>query len=179
MDVFIQLLHSLPQELYDYIYDEVFASPVQRIDIGGSYRAPHLLSVTSGSRKQFAKSYCYNTVFIFDNDVILHRWLHGVAAVGNLPLLRDIRFLNRSLLDPCVWRFQGPSSNSLKHRRSAAKRSATYTLSRLMRNLKEDGLELNGEVLKLEQHFRNDDGGEDVVVCGESSQCKIKVPAAD
>ena len=179
MDVFIQLLDSLPQELYDYIYDEVFASPVQRIDIGGSYRAPHLLSVTSGSRKQFAKSYYYNTVFIFGNDVILHRWLHGVAAVGNLPLLRDIRFLNRSLLDPCVWRFQGPSSNSLKHRRSAAKRSATYTLSRLMRNLKEDGLELNGEVLKLEQHFRNDDGGEDVVVCGESSQCKIQVPAAD
>ena len=173
MDIFTQLLHSLPQELYDNIYDEVFTSPVQRTDIDLSYRPPHLLSVNSGSRRQFAKSYYHNTAFIFDIDVILHRWLRGVAAVGDLPLLDDIRFQNMSLLDPCVWRFQGPSSSSPKHRRSAAKRSATYTLSRLMRNLKEDRLELSGEVLKLEQHFRNDDGEEEVVLCGEYSQCKI------
>lgn len=93
-------LHSLPQELYDHIFDEVFAAPRSRIDIGQSYGPPQLLTISSATSKQFATSYYRNTTFVVDNDVILHQWIRRVAAAGHLDLVRDVRFINRSLLDP-------------------------------------------------------------------------------
>lgn len=165
MDSFIVNLHGLPQELFDCIYDEVFRAPVHRINIDHSYKLPHLLTINSDTRKQFAKSYYANTTFVFDNDVILHQWLRGVASAGFLDLVRDARFINRSLLDPCVWRFQvrfiGPQLNL----KSAVKRATFNELGRLWRNLKADGIELDHGVLKVERYFRSGSGEEDCVVC--------------
>ena len=159
------LLHRLPQELYDHIYNEVFTASTRRIDVSHSYSAPQLLSVSSASRKQFAKSYYHNTIFVFDNDVDLHLWLRRIAASGHLQLLREVRFLNRSLLDLGVSRLQGPLDGSHEYRRIAAEQHAGLMLARLRRNLKEDGLELPPSALKLEQHFVNDVGDLDLIVC--------------
>ena len=159
------LLHNLPQELYDYIFDDVFTATASRVDIGHAYRPPHFLRVSSATRKQFAQSYYHQTTFVVDNDVILHQWLRGVAAGGHLDLIEDMRFINRSLLDPCVWRFQvrfiGPQLNL----RSAVKRATFNELGRLWRNLHADGLVLRQGVLKVERYYRNGSGEEDIVVC--------------
>lgn len=164
MDNLVLKINSLPQELSDCIYDELFTAPVQRIDIGHSYKLPHLLAVSSATRKQFATSYYKNTIFVLDNDVILHKWLRRVVAAGHLDLIEEVRFINRSLLDPCVWRFQvrfiGPQLNL----QSAVKRATYNELGRLLRNLKWDGLELRKGVFKVERWFRNGDGEEDFVV---------------
>lgn len=165
MDHLIILLHTLPQELYDNVYGEVFTASVRRVNIRHSYRPPHLLAVSSASRKQFAKSYYYNTLFVVDNDVDLHLWLHSVAVAGHLQLLREVRFLNRSLLDPGVSRLQGPLDGHHKYRSIAAEQHAAHMLARLRRNLKEARLELPQSALKLEQHFINDIGDEDVIIC--------------
>lgn len=108
MDRLTTLLHSLPQELYDQIYQDVFTTTARRIHIRQSYRPPHLLFVNSGTRKQFAELYYGSTLFVVDNDLDLHKWLHGVAGAGHLQLLHEVRFMNRSLLDPCVSRLQAP-----------------------------------------------------------------------
>ena len=166
MDDLTEKLHSLPQELYDCIFDAVFTATTHRIDIGHSYRPPYLLSISSATRKQFAKTYYANTTFVVDNDVILHQWLRGISAAGHLDLIEDIRFINRSLLDPCVWRFQVRFIGPQLELRSAVKRATFNELGRLCRNLKADGLQLRKGVLKVERYFRNADGEEDLVVCG-------------
>jgi hypothetical protein len=165
MDHLTILLHRLPQELFDHVYNDVFTAPACRINVRHSYRLPHLLSVSSASRKQFAKSYYYTTLFIVDNDVDLHIWLRSLAVAGHLQLLREVRFMNRSLLDAGVSRLQGPLDGHHKYRRTAAEQHAAHMLARLRRNLKEAGLELPWSALKLEQHFINDSGVEDVIVC--------------
>jgi hypothetical protein len=108
MDRLKTLLHSLPQELYDYIYEEAFTASACTIHIRSPYRPPHLLAVSSGTRKQFAESYYRNTLFVIDNDLDLHKWLRGVRGAGYISLLREVRYMNRSLLDPCVSRLQAP-----------------------------------------------------------------------
>ena len=165
MDDLALLLHKLPQELFDCIYDKVFTAPVCRIDIGDRYVPSHLLCVSSASRRQFAKSYCHNTVFVVDNDVHLHKWLRSIASATQLPLLREVRFMNRSLLDPCVWRFQARFIGPQLDMRSAVKRATFNELKRLLRNLRIDGLELPEDVLKVERYFRNGDGEEEMVIC--------------
>lgn len=110
-------------------------------------------------------SYYHETIFIIDYDVYLHLWLRGVALSGHLSLLREVRFLNRSLLDAGVSRLQGPLDGYHRYRKLAAEQHAVNMLARLRRNLKEDGLELPQSVLKLEQHFINDSGDEEVVIC--------------
>ena len=164
MDSLNILLHRLPQELYDHIYDEVFTAPSTRIDISRNYSELHLLSVSRVSREQFAKSYYQNTIFVVDHDKDLHLWLRAVAGSGHLQLLQEVRFVNRSLLDPGVSRLQGPLDGSHLYRRIAAEQHAVLVLARLQRNLKGDGLELPQNVLKLEQHFVNDLGEQDLLI---------------
>ena len=165
MDHLTVLLHKLPQELYDAVYNNVFTAPARRIDTGHTYRPPHLLWISSASRKQFAKSYYHGSIFVIDHDVDLHLWLHSVAAAGHLQLLREVRFINRSLLDAGVSRLQGPLDGYHRYRSIAAEQHAMNMLARLRRNLKEDRIELPRSVLKLEQHFINDIGEEDVIIC--------------
>jgi hypothetical protein len=164
MDSLTKKLNSLPQELYDSIFDTVFTAGPRRINIEHSYQPPSLLSINSATRKQFATSYYANTTFVFDNDVILHQWLHGVATTGYLDMIEDMRFINRSLLDPCVWRFQVRFIGPQLKLRSAVERATVNEMGRLCRNLRADGLELRSGVLKMERYFRNGSGEDDLVV---------------
>lgn len=165
MDSLTRLLHALPQELIDQIYNEVFTAPPRRVHIATAYTLPHLLTVTSASRTQYAKSYYQNTLFIVDNDLDLHAWLRRLAGCGHLGLLKQVHFRNRSLLDPGVSRLQGPLDRSHLYRSIAARQHGSHLLARLRRNLSaDDGLELAPGVLRLEQHFVDDFRAEDVVV---------------
>lgn len=172
MDNLTVLLRRLPQELYDHIYNNAFTAPICRVDVSHNYTTPHLLSVSCASRKQFAESYYANTIFVVDHDRDLHQWLRRVAASGHLHLLREVRFLNRTLLDRGVSRLQGPLDGTHLYRRIAAEQHAGLMLARLRRNLEEDGLELPRSVLQLEQHFMNDIGDQDVLVCCQSDKVR-------
>lgn len=177
MDDFAILLNRLPQELIDIIWEEVFTAPVQRVHVGRGYRPPHLLLVNSSSRQQFAKSFYNNTIFIVDHDLDLEVWLDEVEASGHTDLLKELRFLNRSLLDPCVSRLQAPLDRSHLYRRVAAEQHGAHMLARLRRNLsKTYGERRRYRMLRLEQHFINDDGFEDVIViCSRTAESGYQV----
>ena len=116
MDSFDELaerLQSLPQELFDQIYDEVFtAAAGTEVHIDGRYQPPVQLRVTHASREQFAKSYYGTITFRFCVDIgpnpfrrdpsrkqrpgsrlqCLIWWLQSLPDM-HLSLLRDIRFM--------------------------------------------------------------------------------------
>lgn len=111
MDYLAVRVQSLPQELYDQVYDLVFTAPVgQVVDINASYVPPAALQVNLSSRKQFANSYYGNTVFTLEDDFTvemssdafestdidtdaLHqvtKWLGSISSAQQ-RLVRDIR----------------------------------------------------------------------------------------
>lgn len=72
MDDLAARVQSLPQELYDHIYSEVFTAPFDlakiEIKVDDSYKPPAQLQVSRASREQFAQSYYGNTLFVFNSD---------------------------------------------------------------------------------------------------------------
>ncbi|KAK3721394.1 hypothetical protein LTR37_003270 [Vermiconidia calcicola] len=65
-------VQSLPQELFDTIYDQVFTSAGgERINIDSSktYKPPYVLAVDRKSRELFAKSYYSRNIFVIDFEV--------------------------------------------------------------------------------------------------------------
>ncbi|KAF7195045.1 hypothetical protein HII31_03719 [Pseudocercospora fuligena] len=79
------LIHSLPQELFDKIYDLTFAvHPATVVTIDRSYKFPIELQISRGTRRNFARRY-YSTKAGFrvesnrENRSVLFDWL------SNLP----------------------------------------------------------------------------------------------
>ncbi|GIZ41701.1 hypothetical protein CKM354_000499700 [Cercospora kikuchii] len=74
-----ELLQTLPQELYNNIYDEVFtAVPSDIVVRKYSYNWPHLLHVDRASREAYAKSYFGLTTFFCHGDFEL-RWVRTLC----------------------------------------------------------------------------------------------------
>lgn len=81
-------VQSLPQELFDKIYDQVFTSAGgERINIDSSktYKPPHLLAVDHKSRELFAKCYYSRNIFVievrpYSIDPIALGWLKALSA---------------------------------------------------------------------------------------------------
>lgn len=127
MDIFAVRVQSLPQELYDQVYQEVFTSPPGTIQVEApslgnrndkdAFKPPSCLQVNRKSREQFAQSFYANTVFVFDSDWIESRrinngyymranygnllpWLASVSK-KHLLMLRHVRFISKVIVtDP-------------------------------------------------------------------------------
>lgn len=80
------LLHGLPQELFDKIYDLTFAvDPTTAMDIGRFYKPPVQLQINHATREDFAKRY-YASEAGFrlkdrpESSTTLFRWLSTLPA---------------------------------------------------------------------------------------------------
>ncbi|CZT15462.1 uncharacterized protein RCC_01318 [Ramularia collo-cygni] len=94
-------LNTLPQELYDTIYDLTFTSSPRTIYIHptsqsaqNKRRAPqnlatNLLRVDSASRNQYQTSYYTNTIFRLDSPKLCIAWIHFMPS-HHRPLVRVI-----------------------------------------------------------------------------------------
>ncbi|CAK1358072.1 uncharacterized protein RHO25_007844 [Cercospora beticola] len=76
-------LETLPQELYDKIYDFTFTAEEKVVYIFHcDDRPPHLLQVDRRSRQKFTASYYSSTTFLFTGAGTFGLW---VDALGHVP----------------------------------------------------------------------------------------------
>lgn len=73
------LVQSLPQELYDEIYDLTFTADDEPRVIYKDYTPPHLLHVDSASRAKYARSYYGSSTFKLPL-VFGEKWVRSVQA---------------------------------------------------------------------------------------------------
>lgn len=91
-----QLVQSLPQELYDSIYDFTFTTtfkPHDQIHVSKAkgYRVPSILQVDCASRSQAAASYYGTRAFYFNRRDELIAWVRSLP-VEHQHLIREIRY---------------------------------------------------------------------------------------
>ncbi|USW56841.1 hypothetical protein Slin15195_G101600 [Septoria linicola] len=92
-------LESLPQELYNRIYDQVFTAACSIVVVAreGTRKAEYLLQVDRVSRAQYAKSYYGNTKFVFPTAIQdLVPWLRRMSR-SELHLISDMAIEWRDL----------------------------------------------------------------------------------
>lgn len=76
---FAALVQSLPQELYDEIYDLTFTADDEPRVINKDYKPPHLLYVDRASRTKYVKSYYGNGTFMLP-PAFGQTWARSVPA---------------------------------------------------------------------------------------------------
>lgn len=81
-----QLLQSLPQELYDHIFDFTFTkTPPHTIKLTASYQPPTCLQVSHHTRQTFAEAYYQNTTFELREGDGTHRQKTLFRWLATLP----------------------------------------------------------------------------------------------
>lgn len=85
----IRLVHKLPPELFNEIYDLTFTAPSAEQHIGSSYKPPSCLQVNQYSRSVFAQSYLNNSTFYIDRD-IAQKWSASLTK-DHLEMLAQVR----------------------------------------------------------------------------------------
>ena len=94
MDELATRVQSLPQELYDHIFNEVFTAPSEDIvTIDRSSRPPKCLQVNRRSRELFAQSYYSNTTFSISLSTWSADWLY-VPSESHPLLIRELRLIH-------------------------------------------------------------------------------------
>lgn len=101
-----QRVQSLPAELYDKIYKEVFTFVISTenkthknytTDIANkNYKPPACLHVDRCSRTLFAQAYYANTVFITSPETI-HLWLRSIPSEHS-EMLKEVQCIDQYLL---------------------------------------------------------------------------------
>lgn len=83
IDMLGHLMQSLPQELYDTIYDLTFTFDIGEVIIDSTYRTPSRLRVDRNSRELFAKQYYRDNTFYCHerNTNALVSWLQSLPHV--------------------------------------------------------------------------------------------------
>lgn len=77
------LMQSLPQELYDEIYNLTFTANQKVLYVTRTYRPPHLTRIDHNSRTKFVASYYRNTTFLFTRRRTFRRWKRALAHMSN------------------------------------------------------------------------------------------------
>lgn len=85
-----ELLDTLPQELYDKIYKEVFtAGDGNVVVVHKDHKPPAALQVDSASRENFAESYYNNSIFVLSWEKS-YRFVHCLTEYDTI-FIRDVR----------------------------------------------------------------------------------------
>lgn len=77
------LMQSLPQELYNEIYNMTFTANQKVLYVTRTYCPPHLTRIDHNSRTKFVASYYRNTTFLFTRRRTFRRWKQALAHVSN------------------------------------------------------------------------------------------------
>ena len=160
-------LQRLPRELCDQIFNDVFTSDSTTVRIDRSHKLPTELRVSCATRELFAGSYygSPNKHFISDNDWLLIYWLRSLPEC-HFQLLKDVRLVNRSLLDEGIARYIGPGRRFNCSRKDFAVTNGVNLKKRLkMKLLGLHEVHFWEKIFRVEQHFKNENGEEEVVLC--------------
>ena len=93
-----ELVQALPAELYDEIYNFIFtADDGNKIYINKSYKPPATLQVSRVTRKFFAESYYFHSIFIIPRDLREEgaSWLESLTA-SHRAMFNGIRIVEKS-----------------------------------------------------------------------------------
>ncbi|CAK1358073.1 uncharacterized protein RHO25_007843 [Cercospora beticola] len=74
-----ELMQSLPQELYDEIYNLTFTANQKVLYVTRTYHPPHLTRIDHNSRTKFVASYYRNTTFLFTRRRTFRSWKRALA----------------------------------------------------------------------------------------------------
>jgi hypothetical protein len=86
-------VQSLPPELFNKIYEEVFTPPNSEIvKTTLSYRPSHLLAVDSASREKYAQAYYPKTTFDLTLVAWMNTWLSALNK-GHRKLVRAVQLI--------------------------------------------------------------------------------------
>lgn len=160
-------LEALPRELHDQIFLEVFTSDSKTVRIDRSYKPPTELRVSSATRELFAASYYSypNKSFISDDEWLFIWWLRALPEC-HFQLLKDARLVSRSLLDEGIARYVGPGRRFNRSRKDFAVEIGTNRKNGMRMKLSGlHRLDSWDEIVWVEQHFKNESGEEEVILC--------------
>jgi hypothetical protein len=87
----MQLVQTLPQELFDRVYDYTGTSGAGMIKVDETYRPPAMLQVTHAFRNTFADSYYTSNIFSFTTLEDCRQWLN-VLERDHSARVRRIRY---------------------------------------------------------------------------------------
>ena len=93
-----EAVQDLPPELFNEIYQLVFFTNDERIDVGPEYKRPSHLQVSKDTREKFSKPYFTNTTFIFRHRLWLSKWLRSLKR-KELRWLKSLRLITRQFRD--------------------------------------------------------------------------------
>lgn len=74
------LVQSLPQELYDCVYNLTFTANDEEVNIFYTYSPPRILAVSRATRTQAAATYYSTTTFFCSSRRYLFRWLLSLSS---------------------------------------------------------------------------------------------------
>ena len=85
-----KLVQTLPQEIYDHVFDLTFADfdEKRRIEIDMDYKPPSILHINKATRERLSRSYYRSTFYI--ETCMLHRWT-GHLAPSDIRALQAVR----------------------------------------------------------------------------------------
>lgn len=96
MDGFRALLHALPSELYDKIFDLTFTKCENSHAIDKTYKPPNSLLVSRSTRDQFAKSYCGDRSIFYISQFTLSDFIDSLT-IEHRMLFSEIRLIDAEL----------------------------------------------------------------------------------
>lgn len=181
MDDFAARVQSLPQELFDHIYEEVFTAPAstETYITRSQYERPKYLHIDRHSRELSAQSYYGNTTFIFDSDDTslfgmgkhkpneedfgrdngtwhnLLRWLASTAN-SHLSMVQEICFITR-----CT-HWGALTSGGIYSSEAERERWMQGLQGTMRRSLRAKGFEAVADALRVELRTRREDGEDDI-----------------
>lgn len=91
-DKLVQLVQSLPTELYDEVFEFTFWAPNLEIRIDKHYRAPSTAQVSRQLRWTYTRQYYSVPVFYSTDAKLLVKWLKSIPLHGFLNGLPRIRY---------------------------------------------------------------------------------------
>ncbi|KAK3708817.1 hypothetical protein LTR37_011338 [Vermiconidia calcicola] len=167
-----QGMQSLPAELYDKIYKEVFSyGKRSKFILNKSYKPPARLHVDRKSRNEFAQAYYGGTLFISNAETV-PLWLSSLPET-HLDMLSEVQCVSKSLLDEKT-RAIHDQLNMItgKSRKNGAYGAGKHFMRGVESDMRQRGVEPSWDmregVIRWVIHYLNDAGDEAVVFFGGS-----------
>ncbi|KAK3705074.1 hypothetical protein LTR37_013441 [Vermiconidia calcicola] len=158
-----QGMQSLPAELHDKIYREVFSyGKRSKYILNKSYKPPARLHVDRKSRNEFAQSYYGHTLFISNAETV-PLWLSSLPET-HLDMLSEVQCVSKSLLDKQT----SAMDDQLNMLTGRSRKDGAYGVGKhFMRGVEGDmferGVDLWQGVIRWVVHYLNNAGDEAVV----------------
>jgi hypothetical protein len=89
-------VQSLPAELFNDIYELVFAAEPGEVSVDESYMPPTQLQASNPSREMFATSYYSHKTFVFTESIIMGKWLLALEKT-HVRRISCVRYLYKCL----------------------------------------------------------------------------------